>query len=49
MRKQRGPNRPRKDLYSSLVLLNWWAKVYFDSLEVKEEKRVVSTFVPFTI
>jgi hypothetical protein len=49
MRKQRGPNRPRKDLYSSLVLLNWWAKVYFDSLEVKEEKRVVSTFVPFAI
>jgi hypothetical protein len=49
MRKQRGPNRPRKDLYSSLVLLNWWAKVYFDSLEVNEEKRVVSTFVPFTI
>lgn len=49
MKKQRGPNRPRKDLYSSLVLLNWFAKIYFDSLEVKEEKNVVSTFVPFCI
>ena len=49
LRRQKGPNRARKDSYSALILGNWFAKVYFDSLNVKAEKKPVSTFIPFTI
>lgn len=49
MRKQTGKNRPRKDLYSSLVLLNWWAKIFFDAEEVNPEEGPDQTFVPFVV
>jgi len=49
LRRQKGPNRARKDSYSALILGNWFAKVYFDSLNVTPEKKPVSTFIPFTI
>jgi hypothetical protein len=49
IRRQKGPNRARKDSYSALILGNWFAKVYFDSLHVKPEKKPTSTFIPFTI
>ena len=49
IRRQKGPNRARKDSYSALILGNWFAKVYFDSLHIKPEKKPVSTFIPFTI
>ena len=49
IRRQKGPNRARKDSYSALILGNWFAKVYFDSLHIKPEKKPTSTFIPFTI
>ena len=49
IRRQKGPNRARKDSYSALILGNWFGKVYFDSLHVKPEKKPTSTFIPFTI
>jgi hypothetical protein len=49
IRRQKGPNRARKDSYSALILGNWFAKVYFDSLHVKPEKKPTATFIPFTI
>jgi hypothetical protein len=49
LRRQKGPNRARKDSYSALILGNWFAKVYFDSLHVKPEKKPTATFIPFTI
>jgi hypothetical protein len=49
LRRQKGPNRARKDSYSALVLGNWYAKVFFDSENATAERRVESTFVPFAI
>jgi hypothetical protein len=49
LRRQKGPNRARKDSYSALVLGNWFAKVFFDSENATAEKQVESTFVPFAI
>tara|TARA_Y100000289_G_scaffold58450_1_gene63666 strand:+ start:257 stop:2149 length:1893 start_codon:yes stop_codon:yes gene_type:complete len=49
LRRQKGPNRARKDSYSALVLGNWFAKVFFDSENATTERRVESTFVPFAI
>lgn len=49
LRRQTGPNRARKDSYSALILGNWFAKVYFDAMNATPEKKVVSTFIPFTI
>jgi hypothetical protein len=49
IRRQKGPNRARKDSYSALILGNWFAKVYFDSLHIKPEKKPTATFIPFTI
>ena len=49
IRRQKGPNRARKDSYSALILGNWFAKVYFDSLNVTPEKKPTATFIPFTI
>lgn len=48
-KRQKGPNRARKDSYSALVLGNWFAKVYFDAQNAKAEKPVMNTFIPFTI
>jgi hypothetical protein len=49
LRRQKGPNRARKDSYSALVLGNWFAKVFFDSENATAERKVESTFVPFAI
>jgi hypothetical protein len=49
LRRQKGPNRARKDSYSALVLGNWFAKVFFDSENATSERKVESTFVPFAI
>ena len=49
LRRQKGPQRARKDSYSALVLGNWFAKVYFDSENASPEKKAQSTFIPFAI
>lgn len=47
MTKIKGPNKPRKDNYSALVLGNWMAKIYFDAINASEKPKVASTFTPF--
>ena len=42
-----GPNKPRRDNYSALVLGNWMAKIHFDSLEAEEDVISYETFTPF--
>lgn len=49
MARQTGPNRPRKDNYSTLVLGNWMIKVYYDMLNVEEKEKPQATFTPFVI
>jgi len=49
LRRQKGPNRARKDSYSALVLGNWFAKVFFDSESASVEKKPQGTFIPFAI
>ena len=46
LKKQTGPNRPRKDSYSALVLANW---AFVSLLKSRESKatEVNSTFTPF--
>jgi len=48
MTKQKGPDRPRKDNYSALILGNWFIKVYYDMIAVKAEKQF-ETFTPTVI
>ena len=48
LRRQTGPEKTRKDSYSSLILGNWMIKLYYDMMDSKEE-RVVSTFTPMFI
>ena len=48
MSRQTGPNKPRRDNYSALVLGNWMSKIYFDSFFAKEERPNFDTFVPFS-
>ena len=49
LRRQKGPNRARKDSYSALLLGNWYAKVFFDSENATAERKIENTFVPFAI
>jgi hypothetical protein len=49
LRRQKGPNRARKDSYSALVLGNWFAKVFFDSENATQEQKPQGTFIPFAI
>ena len=49
LRRQKGPNRARKDSYSSLVLGNWFAKVFFDAENASSEQKPEGTFIPFAI
>lgn len=44
-----GPNKPRKDLYSALVLGNWLSHIHFCALETDEEAPNFETFTPFLI
>ena len=46
MQRQTGPNRPRKDNYSTLVLGNWMNKIYHEAMEVEEEEVPEATFTP---
>jgi len=48
-RRQKGPNRARKDSYSALVLGNWFLKILFDANNTQAEKKPTSTFTPFAI
>jgi hypothetical protein len=48
LKKQKGPNRPRKDSYSALVLGNWAFKIFSD-MEKYDGVRASNTFVPFMI
>lgn len=47
MERQTGPDKARRDSYSALLILNWAAKVYMDSMEVEEKKQSFNTFLPF--
>ena len=49
MSRATGPNKPRKDNYSSLVLGNYLNKILQDSLHVQEDKPNFNTFTPFCI
>lgn len=49
LRRQKGPNRARKDSYSALVLGNWFLKIFFDANNTAPEKKPTSTFTPFAI
>ena len=49
LRRSTGPNRARKDSYSALLLGNWFAKIYFDSIHIKKSKKPEGSFIPFTI
>ena len=47
MGRLKGKNKPRKDNYAALVLGNWMAKVYFDTINAADKPKVASTFTPF--
>ena len=49
LRRQTGPNKPRKDSYSALVLGNWMIKVYYDMKRSKAPNQDHGTFVPFFV
>lgn len=49
LRRQKGPNRARKDSYSALVLGNWFLKIFFDANNAAEVVKPTSTFTPFAI
>jgi hypothetical protein len=48
MRRSDNPNRPRKDLYTCLLLANYGAKFYFDML-FTDARQVQSYFTPILI
>jgi len=45
LKKIEGPDKPRKDSYTVLLLMNWGAKCYFDMKNTPKET-IVSTFLP---
>lgn len=47
LKSQKGPDRARKDSYSSLLLANWMMNVYYDMMEAPEEPK--HTFMPMFI
>lgn len=50
LKRDRSPNRARKDNYTALLLSNWAAKVYFDMEEFfKNDYNNNATFVPFML
>lgn len=48
LKRQKGPNRTRRDRYTALLLGNWGIRCYFDLNSVKFEKNI-DTFVPYMI
>ena len=47
LRRQTGPDKARKDSYSSLVLGNWMVKIHYDMMNV--DASVPTTFTPMFI
>jgi hypothetical protein len=45
LKRKTGPDKPRKDSYSALVLGNWLVKIYSDMNNTKVEE-IQSTFTP---
>jgi hypothetical protein len=39
LRRQSGPNKPRKDSYSALLFGNWGIKIFFDSVNITVEEK----------
>ena len=48
LKRKTGPDKPRKDSYSALVLGNWLCKIYFDMQNTHVED-VMDTFTPMFI
>jgi intein/homing endonuclease len=48
LKRKSGPDKPRKDSYSALVLGNWLCKIYFDMQNTHVED-VMDTFTPMFI
>jgi len=48
LKRKTGPDKPRKDSYSALVLGNWLVKVYYD-MKHTEVEAVQETFTPMFI
>jgi hypothetical protein len=46
MQRQTGPNRPRKDNYSTLVLGNWANRMYHEAIAAEDKKVAAATFTP---
>ena len=48
LKRKSGPDKPRKDSYSALVLGNWMAKIYFD-INTTQIDNIMETFEPMFI
>ena len=48
LKRKTGPDKPRKDSYSALVLANWFVKIYFDMQAVQIDDSL-DTFTPMFI
>jgi len=48
LKRKTGPDKPRKDSYSALILGNWLAKIYHD-MNNTEVQEIHSTFTPMFI
>jgi len=48
LKRKSGPDKPRKDSYSALVLGNWMAKIYFD-INTTQIDNSMDTFEPMFI
>tara|TARA_B100000085_G_scaffold285631_1_gene322598 strand:- start:1507 stop:3372 length:1866 start_codon:yes stop_codon:yes gene_type:complete len=46
LKRTTGPNKARKDSYSSMVLGNWMVKVYYDFMNYQTPVTQVQTFTP---
>lgn len=48
LKRKSGPDKPRKDSYSALVLGNWMCKIFFD-METAQAEQVDASFEPMFI
>lgn len=49
LKRTTGPNKARKDSYSSLVLANWMVKIYYDFQSYKPSSQPINSFTPMFI
>ena len=49
LKRTTGPNKARKDSYSSLVLANWMVKVYYDFINYEHKNPQIASFTPMFI